>query len=266
MKRKVTLLLLLFCMLTLHAQEVYKTVKDLPYIAKSETDAYRKERCKLDVYYPVDKKDFPTIVWFHGGGLEGGGKHIPQELMNRGFAVVAVNYRLSPKAKNPAYIEDAAAAVAWTFNHIEEYGGSKDKIFVSGHSAGGYLALILAMDKKYMEACGADADKVAAYLPVSGQTVTHFTIRKERGLPNGIPIIDEYAPVNRVRKDTPPVVLITGDRNLEMADRWEENALFASVAKNIGNKKVTLHELQGFNHGTVLEPACFLIIIYIRVH
>ena len=156
--------------------------------------------------------------------------------------------------------------MAWTFNHIEEYGGSKDKIFVSGHSAGGYLALILAMDKKYMEAYGADADKVAAYLPVSGQTVTHFTIRKERGLPNGIPIIDEYAPVNRVRKDTPPVILITGDRNLEMADRWEENALFASVAKNIGNKKVTLHELQGFNHGTVLEPACFLIINYIREH
>ena len=194
MKRKVTLLLLLFCMLTLHAQEVYKTVKDLPYIAKSETDAYRKERCKLDVYYPVDKKRFShyrMVSWRWSGRRW---KTHPRELMNRGFAVVAVNYRLSPKAKNPAYIEDAAAAVAWTFNHIEEYGGSKDKIFVSGHSAGGYLALILAMDKKYMEACGADADKVAAYLPVSGQTVTHFTIRKERGLPNGIPIIDEYAP------------------------------------------------------------------------
>ena len=91
MKRKVTLLLLLFCMLTLHAQEVYKTVKDLPYIAKSETDAYRKERCKLDVYYPVDKKDFPTIVWFHGGGLEGGGKHIPQELAKAPLAEVFVS-------------------------------------------------------------------------------------------------------------------------------------------------------------------------------
>ncbi len=266
MKRKVTFLLLLFCMFTLHAQEVYETKKDLSYILDAEADAYRKERCKLDVYYPAGKKDFPTIIWFHGGGLEGGNKHIPRELMNRGFAVVAVNYRLSPKAKNPAYIEDAAAAVAWTFNHIEEYGGNKDKIFVSGHSAGGYLSLILAMDKKYLEAYGADADKVAAYLPVSGQTVTHFTIRKERGLPNGIPIIDEYAPVNRVRKNTAPVVLITGDRNLEMADRWEENALFASVSKNIGNKQVTLYELQGFNHGTVLEPACFLIINYIREH
>lgn len=49
-----------------------------------------------------------------------------------------------------------------------------------------------------------------------------------------------------------------------MADRWEENALLASVLKNIGNKKSALYELQGFNHGTVLEPACFLIINYIR--
>ena len=62
MKRKVTLLLLLFCMLTLHAQEVYKTVKDLPYIAKSETDAYRKERCKLDI--PRIKKIFPPLYGF----------------------------------------------------------------------------------------------------------------------------------------------------------------------------------------------------------
>ena len=223
MKRKVTLLLLLFCIFALHAQGVYKTDKDLSYVSGEETDAYRKERCKLDVYYPVDKKDFPTIVWFHGGGLEGGGKHIPQELMD-----------------------------------------SRDKIFVSGHSAGGYLSLMLAMDKKYMEAYGADADKVAAYLPLSGQTVTHFTIRKERGLPNGIPVIDEYAPVNRVRKDTPPLILITGDRNLEMADRWEENALLASVLKNIGNKKAALYELQGFNHGPMLEPAINYIRDYCR--
>ena len=264
MKRKMIFLLFLLCAFALQAQEMYKTDTDLSYVSASEKDAYRKERCKLDVYYPEGKKDFPTIVWFHGGGLEVGGKHIPHELMNKGFAVVAVNYRLSPKAKNPAYIEDAAAAVAWTFENIEKYGGSKERIFVSGHSAGGYLTLILAMDKKYMEAYGADADKVAAYLPISGQTVTHFTIRKERGLPNGIPIIDEYAPVNKVRKDTPPVILITGGRDLEMADRWEENALLASVAKNIGNKNVCLYELQGFDHGEVSGPGCYLIVNYIR--
>ena len=262
--KKICFLLFLFCTCIAQAQNAYRTDKDISYVSGSETDTYRLERCKLDVYYPENKKDFSTIVWFHGGGMEGGSKFVPRELTDQGFAVVAVNYRLSPKAKNPAYIEDAAEAVAWTFRNIEKYGGRKDRIFVSGHSAGGYLTLILAMDKKYMAAYGADADSVAAYLPVSGQTVTHFTIRKERGLPNGIPIIDEFAPVNKARKDTAPVVLITGDKNLEMADRYEENALLASVLKNIGNRKVSLYELQGFDHGQVLGPACYLIVNYVK--
>lgn len=114
MKRKVTLLLLLFCIFALHAQGVYKTDKDLSYVSGEETDAYRKERCKLDVYYPVDKKDFPTIVWFHGGGLEGGGKHIPQELMDRRLCCSGGELSFESQSQNPAYIEDAAAAVAWT--------------------------------------------------------------------------------------------------------------------------------------------------------
>ena len=91
---------------------------------------------------------------------------------------------------------------------------------------------VIRQDKPYLQEYGVDADSIAAYLPISGQTVTHFTIRKERSLPEGIPVIDQYAPCNKARKDTPPFVLITGDRNLEMADRYEENALLASVLKN----------------------------------
>lgn len=262
--RKYLSFILLLIGLTLQAQETYKTVKDISYIPAGEMDGYRKERCKLDVYYPVGKKGFPTIVWFHGGGLEGGGKHVPEMFMNQGFAVVAVNYRLSPKAQNPAYTEDAAAAVAWAYKHIEEYGGSPRRVFVTGHSAGGYLTLMVGLDKSYLQEYGVDADSIAAYLPISGQTVTHFTIRKERSLPEGIPVIDQYAPCNKARKDTPPFVLITGDRNLEMADRYEENALLASVLKNIGNKKVSLYELQGFDHGQVYVPGCCLVANYIR--
>lgn len=262
--RKYLSFILLLIGLTLQAQETYKTVKDISYIPAGETDGYRKERCKLDVYYPVGKKGFPTIVWFHGGGLEGGGKHVPEMFMNQGFAVVAVNYRLSPKAQNPAYTEDAAAAVAWAYKHIEEYGGSPRRVFVTGHSAGGYLTLMVGLDKSYLQEYGVDADSIAAYLPISGQTVTHFTIRKERSLPEGIPVIDQYAPCNKARKDTPPFVLITGDRNLEMADRYEENALLASVLKNIGNKKVSLYGLQGFDHGQVYVPGCCLVANYIR--
>ena len=257
--KKICLLLFLLCACIAQAQNAYRTNKDISYVSGSETDTYRLERCKLDIYYPENKKDFSTIVWFHGGGMEGGNKFIPKELREQGFAVVAVNYRLSPKAKNPAYIEDAAEAVAWVFKNIKKYGGRKDHIFVSGHSAGGYLSLILAMDKKYMAAYGANADSVAAYLPVSGQTVTHFTIRKERGLPDGIPVVDEYAPVNKARKETAPLVLITGDKHLEMAARYEENALLEAVLKSIGNEKVTLYEMQGFDHGQVLGPACYLM-------
>ena len=262
---KKMLLMGLLCLFSVlgFAQE-YTTVKDISYVPSTETDAYRLERCKVDLYYPQGKKNFPTIVWYHGGGLESGSKSIPEQFLNQGIAVVAVNYRLSPKAKNPAYIEDAAQALAWTFQHIAEYGGNPERIFVSGHSAGGYLALILATDKKWLDACGADADQVAAYLPVSGQSVTHFTIRKERGLPNGIPIIDEFAPVNKARANTAPIYMITGDRYLEMADRWEENVHFLSVMKNIGNKRVSLHALEGFDHNTVLAPACIQIVQYIQ--
>ena len=259
--KKICFLLFLFCTCIAQAQNAYRTDKDISYVSGSETDTYRLERCKLDIYYPENKKDFSTIVWFHGGGMEGGNKFVPKELREQGFAVVTVNYRLSPKAKNPAYIEDAAEAVAWVFKNIEKYGGRRDHIFVSGHSAGGYLSLILAMDKKYMAAYGADADSVAAYLPVSGQTVTHFTIRKERGLPDGIPVVDEYAPVNKARKETAPLVLITGDKHLEMAARYEENALLEAVLKSIGNKKVTLYEMQGlyFDEGMPEMPCVYIL-------
>jgi acetyl esterase/lipase len=108
MRKYYLLLLLLHAALVLHAQVSYKTVTDVSYVSPDESDAYRRERCKLDVYYPEGATNCPTIVWFHGGGLEGGHKYIPQEFKEKGFAVVAVNYRLSPRAKNPSYTEDAA--------------------------------------------------------------------------------------------------------------------------------------------------------------
>lgn len=123
---------------------------------------------------------------------------------------------------------------------------------------------MVGLDKSYLRKYGVDADSIAAYLPISGQTVTHFTIRKERALPEGIPVIDRYAPCNKARKNTPPFILITGDRNLEMADRYEENALLASVLKNIGNQKVSLYELQGFDHGRyILRVVVWWRIIFV---
>ena len=137
----------------------YNYLKDISYA--DGTDAYRKERCKLDVYYPDTDKGFATLVWYHGGGLEGGSKELLEGFRRQGFAVVSVNYRLFPQAKCPDYIDDAAKALAWTFENIEKYGGDTDHIYVSGHSAGGYLALMLTLAKEFTAQYGLDADRIA---------------------------------------------------------------------------------------------------------
>jgi acetyl esterase/lipase len=212
------------------------------------------------LYYPQNAKNYPTIVWFHGGGLTGGTKQIPKALMDKGYAVIGVEYRLSPKAKAPAYIEDAAASVAWAFNNIEKYGGNSNLIFVSGHSAGGYLGMMITLDKKYLSKYNIDANKIAALIPFSGQAITHFTIRKEEGIKNTQAIIDQYAPLYFARSDAPPMLLITGDREQELFGRYEENAYLWRMMKLNGHTKTTLYELQGFNHGGMAEPAFPLLL------
>ena len=254
--------LLLLYVLPLSAQNEYVTLTNINYYpdAINRQDAYINERCVLDIYYPKGAKDYATIVWFHGGGLTGGNKELPKELMNKGYAIVGVNYRLSPKVTAPAYIEDAAAAVAWTFEHIGNYGGSSKLIFVSGHSAGGYLGMMITLDKKYLSKYNIDANKIAGLIPFSGQAVTHFTVRKERGMKDTQPVIDEYAPLYFVRSDAPPMLLITGDRELELLGRYEENAYLNRMMKLAGHTRTKLYEMQGFDHGGMPQPAWPLLL------
>ena len=237
--------------------EGYLTVENVSYVDADETDAYRLERCRLDVYCPADVKKFATLVWFHGGGLEAGEKEVRDEFRRCGFAVVPVNYRLYPKCKSPAYIEDAAQAVAWTVKHIAEYGGDPNQVYVGGHSAGGYLTLMLVLARQYLDKYGL-ADAIVKAYPVSGQTMTHYTIKKERGISKDLPLIDHMAPSNNVTGKGAPLVLITGDRHLEMLARYEENAHLLAILKHFGHPAV-LYEIEGFDHGTVLGPACYMI-------
>ncbi len=242
----------------------YVEQTDIAYRNAPTSDSYEQERCRLDIYYPKGGQDFPTVIWFHGGGLEKGNKEIPNALKEKGIAVVAANYRLSPKVSAPTYIEDAAAAVAWTFNHIETYGGSRQKIFVSGHSAGGYLTSMIGLDKSWLAKHNIDANEIAGLVPYSGQTVTHFTIRKEQGIPDTTPVIDRFAPLFHVRPDAPPLLLISGDRELELLGRYEETAYLWRMMKVVGHTNTTLLELDGYDHGAMAQPAHPLLLNFIK--
>lgn len=257
-----TFTLLLFASTLIFAQsDEFKTYKDISY---KEGDTYTNERCLLDIRTPEKEGAFPVVIWFHGGGLTGGNKYFPGELLKEEMVMVAVNYRLSPKVMVTDCIDDAAAAVAWVFKNIEDYGGDPEEIIVSGHSAGGYLTLMVGMDKKYLAKYDVDANEIKALFSFSGQTITHFTVRKERGIPGTQPIIDDMAPLFHVRADAPPLYLMTGDRELEILGRYEENAYMYRMMKVVGHKETYLFEFDGHGHGPMVGPGCHVMLEYIR--
>ena len=217
------------------------------------------ERNTLDIYYPTESKHFPTVIWFHGGGLTSGNKYIPKQRKGQGFAVVAINYRLHPHVQSPTYLEDAATGVAWVFKNIARYGGSPTKVFISGHSAGGYITSMIGLDKSYLKKHGIDADNIAGLIPLSGHTITHFTVRKEKGINREQPIVDNMAPLYHIRPDAPPIVLVTGDREKELLGRYEENAYFARMLKVIGHQNVTLTEIKNIGHEII--PNAFPMVV-----
>ena len=259
---KKTLLALVMLLACWTAEAQYERVNDILYATSD--DAYAQERCKLDVYYPTELHDAPVVVWFHGGGIEAGNKHIDPELQNEGLVVIAANYRLLPKATIDECLDDAAAAVAWAFKHCREYGGDPRKIFLAGHSAGGYLLDIIGLDKKWLAKYGVDADSIAALVPFSGQCVTHYNVRKKDGIGPLQATIDQYAPLTYVRPDAPPMVIISGDRELELFGRYEEQAYFWRMLRLVGHSDVTLYELQGFDHGAMYRPAYHILKQHIR--
>lgn len=230
-----------------------RLASDILYRDGALTDAMRL-RCRLDVYHPVER-GFATVVWLHGGGLTAGSRFIPQPLRQKGVAVVTADYRLGPEHASPAYLEDAAAVIAWTLDHIARYGGDPARVFVSGHSAGAYLIAMATLDRRWLAPHGLDPSRIAGAIPLSAQMITHFVIRGERGIGEKQPAVDDLAPLFHVRADAPPMLIVTGDREKELHGRYEENAYFWRMMKVAGHKDSALLEMKGADHAGMPEPA-----------
>ena len=122
---------------------------------------------------------------------------------------------------------------------------------------------MIGLDKSYLEKYGIDANTIAVLIPFSGHTITHFTIRKEMGIEGTQPVIDQYAPLFHVRKDAPPMLLITGNRELELLGRYEENAYFHRMMKVVEHPDIELMEMDGYGHDMVY-PAIPLLVDFVK--
>ncbi len=111
-----------------------KVQRGLPYAEPGS------ELQTLDVYAPAEGESLPVAVWIHGGGWHSGDKsevdNKPQALLDKGFVLVSVNYRLFPTVTIKQIAEDVAKAIRWISDHIAEYGGDPRRLVVMGHSAG----------------------------------------------------------------------------------------------------------------------------------
>jgi len=233
-----------------------RVVHDLPYKVDDVLSEY--ERCTLDLYLPTAEK-FPVVIWLHGGGLEGGDKSdadpagFGRALARHGVGAVVANYRLTPRATYPAYLDDAAAVFAWTVRHIAQQGGDATNVFLAGHSAGGYLAAGVGFDDRYLASYGLQRSMIRGLIPVSPQVFTHFNIRRERGIANHVntPVIDDAAPCYHVRPDAPPMLLMIGDNDFPA--RLEECRYFMAMLKVVGHTAATMEVIANREHGSIVE-------------
>ncbi len=211
----------------------------------------------LDLYFPIGNSAFPLLIFFYGGGLEGGAKEdisfLAKEFAGSGIAVATPNYRLLPHAAYPVFIEDAAKSVSWLTKHINEYFPCKD-VFIGGHSAGAYIAMMLCFDRSYLSMQGVNADDFSGYVFCSGQPTTHFNVLKYRGEDCRRVIIDEAAPIYHICPKGAPLQIICADHDME--NRLEQTQLMVSTLKHFGyEKEVDFQLLRGYDHGNYLQQA-----------
>lgn len=175
-----------------------------------------KERHKLDVYVPKGKTDNSSmVIFFYGGSWQRGRRKdyafIAEALTTRGFVVVIPDYRVYPEVRFPTFLEDGSLAVSWVRRHIGGFGGDASRLFLMGHSAGAYIAAMLALNSSYLEKVGASSQEVRGFIGLAGPydflPLKNPTLIKIFGGSEGIP---ETQPVNFVRAKAPPALLLHG--------------------------------------------------------
>lgn len=216
-----------------------KVIEDIRY-GNEENDF-------IDIFCP-DGDVSEILIWFHGGGFEGGNRKNPpfaEDLTEKGIAVISVEYRLYPNAVFPEFITDCARAVKYIIDHITAKEEGK-RVFVSGQSAGAYITLMLALNKAYLRNAGVDRSMISGFISESAQITVHYNILRERGVDTRLERIDEAAPIYHLSEDSDFRNLLIIYYTDDIPCRPEQNILFYKSAKRIcPNQRVEIAELPG---------------------
>ena len=219
-------------------------------------------RQSLDIWVPEQAQAgdrLPVVVFFYGGGWGSGERQsygfAGRALANQGFVVVIPDYRLVPKAHWPDFLEDAAAAVAWTHRHVGELGGDPDRIALMGHSAGAYNAVMLALDPVWMRAAKSDASVIRGVAGLAGPY--DFLPFEKGGMADRamgkVRPREKTQPIHYARGDAPPLWLASGDEDETVRPRNSRN-LSAAIERLGGS--ATLRVYPGMGHtGIVMALA-----------
>lgn len=232
---------------------------DIDYLADS---VYNDNKDFLDIYMPEGKKDAPVLVYFHGGALLMGNKSWGQDIGHKvaesGIGLVSVNYRLSPDFQHPAHLNDVAAATAWVINNIEAYGGNPKKVYVAGHSAGAYLAALLAIDFSVLQAHNIEQSKIGGAILISPFLFVEETAKVRIERDSIFKTIWGNEPQSWIQASVTPHILPNRDNILliyaDGDDDWrkEQNQRFATAMKAAGNLRVISKEVPNRDHLTLL--------------
>ena len=195
---------------------------------------------RLDLYRPSQPAG-SLLLYFHGGGLEGGDKadldRMPELLTESGITLASANYRMYPQARFPDYVDDCARAAAWAAQYAQGQKGLS-RLYIGGSSAGAYLAMMLFLDARYLARYGLDPWDISGYLFDAGQPTTHFNVLRERGLDTRLVRVDEAAPIYHITQDFPAgralprLLLMAADS--DMPNRLEQNRLLIGTLLHFG--------------------------------
>jgi acetyl esterase/lipase len=213
------------------------------------------DRQRLDVYRPASPRasPAPVVVFFYGGAWQSGDRRgyrfVGHALARAGFTVVIPDYRLAPAVAFPAFLEDGAKALLWVQDHIAGYGGDPHRLFLMGHSAGAYNAMMIALDGRYTAAAKVDGGNIRGVVGIAGPYNFHLNTPFLKTLFGAAPDVRDTQPISFAHFGAPPVLLVTGDAD-ETVD--PENSRAMARALQAAKSPVSLLEVPGLRHMAVL--------------